>query len=128
MKEQEEEKDWNEKEDEIRAVAFEEYKLKTEEIKREEREILDTQSQPLRWEKDIFKITSIYWQKLLEQKDSKFNFDYNLLFRHYLNENVVPFITEGILEVCRELPEDPVDYLVRIWKYKSIISKTYFLL
>jgi hypothetical protein len=33
-------------------------------------------------------------------------------FRQYLSENVVPFLTEGILEIYQQKPEDPLDFLV----------------
>lgn len=49
-----------------------------ERIKEQERELLDTRSQPI---------------------------------RQYLMDNVVPILTEGLIDVCKELPEDPVDYL-----------------
>ena len=31
--------------------------------------------------------------------------------RDYLMDNVIPALAEGLLEVCRVLPDDPVDYL-----------------
>jgi len=31
--------------------------------------------------------------------------------RTYLEENLVPFLSEGLAEVCRRTPEDPVDFL-----------------
>lgn len=33
--------------------------------------------------------------------------------RQYLMSSVVPTLTQGLLEVCRTKPDDPVDYLVR---------------
>ena len=29
----------------------------------------------------------------------------------YLMKNVIPSLTEGLLETCKVMPEDPVDYL-----------------
>lgn len=26
-------------------------------------------------------------------------------------DNVVPHLTEGLIELCKEIPDDPVDYL-----------------
>lgn len=37
--------------------------------------------------------------------------NYSLL-RQYLADNVVPFLTEGLIELCKSHPEDPVDTLV----------------
>jgi len=34
-------------------------------------------------------------------------------FRQYLADNVVPFLTEGLIELCKSHPEDPVDTLVK---------------
>lgn len=48
-------------------------------IKREEQEMLETQSIPL---------------------------------RNYLMKNVMPTLTQGLIEVCKVKPDDPVDYLV----------------
>lgn len=31
--------------------------------------------------------------------------------RGYLMDNVIPTLTQGLLEVCKVAPEDPVDYL-----------------
>merc|ERR1712232_1104553 len=31
--------------------------------------------------------------------------------RGYLMEHMVPSLTEGLIELCKVLPEDPVDYL-----------------
>ncbi|CAG9331737.1 unnamed protein product [Blepharisma stoltei] len=53
-------------------------------------------------------------RKLFEQLKGK---DLNLKgvkempLRSYLMENVIPFLSEGLLQVCKIVPEDPVDYL-----------------
>jgi adenylate kinase len=31
--------------------------------------------------------------------------------RQYLMDNVVPHLTEGLIEVCKKVPEDSIDYL-----------------
>jgi len=31
--------------------------------------------------------------------------------RTYINSNVAPFLTNGIIEICKERPDDPVDFL-----------------
>lgn len=38
--------------------------------------------------------------------------------RNYLMENVIPTLTEGLLEVCKVQPDDPVDYLAE-WLFKN---------
>lgn len=44
-------------------------------------------------------------------------------YREYLNFNVVPFVSEGLFEIYKVLPDDPVDFLVRIIFF--ILKKTY---
>ncbi len=56
-------------------------------IKEQERDLLDTRSQPI---------------------------------RQYLMDNVVPILTEGLIDVCKELPEDPVDYLAEYLFKRSL--------
>ncbi len=53
-------------------------KEKMDLIRQQERDLLDTRSQPI---------------------------------RQYLMDNVVPNLTEGLIEICKSLPADPVDYL-----------------
>ena len=38
--------------------------------------------------------------------------------RNYLMQNVIPTLTEGLIEVCKLKPEDPVDYLAE-WLFKK---------
>lgn len=52
--------------------------LKLEEIRRQERDLLDLRSQPI---------------------------------RQYLMDNVVPHLTEGLIELCKTVPEDAIDHL-----------------
>ena len=35
-----------------------------------------------------------------------------LPLRNYLMRHVMPTVTQGLIEVCKTKPEDPVDYLV----------------
>ena len=37
-----------------------------------------------------------------------------LPLRNYLMCHVMPTVTQGLIEVCKTKPEDPVDYLVGI--------------
>jgi len=38
--------------------------------------------------------------------------------RNYLMQNVIPTLTEGLIEVCKLKPDDPVDYLAE-WLFKN---------
>ena len=38
--------------------------------------------------------------------------------RNYLMQTVIPTLTEGLIEVCKLKPEDPVDYLAE-WLFKN---------
>ena len=38
----------------------------------------------------------------------------SLPLRNYLMKFVMPTLTEGLVEVCKVKPDDPVDYLVRL--------------
>ena len=38
-----------------------------------------------------------------------------LPLRNYLMCHVMPTVTQGLIEVCKTKPEDPVDYLVGIY-------------
>jgi len=40
--------------------------------------------------------------------------------RQYLADNVVPILTEGIIQICKEKPEDPVDFLAEFLFKKSL--------
>lgn len=42
-------------------------------------------------------------RQLLEKKSE--------VLRRYLHENVIPILSKGIMEVAKELPNDPVDFL-----------------
>lgn len=40
--------------------------------------------------------------------------------RQYLMDNLVPILTDGLLEVCKRTPEDPVDYLAEYLFRRSL--------
>ena len=52
--------------------------VKMEQIRNQERNLLDLRSQPI---------------------------------RQYLMDNVVPHLTEGLIELCKKVPEDAIDHL-----------------
>ena len=35
-------------------------------------------------------------------------------------DNVVPILTEGLIQVCKEIPEDPVDFLAEYLFKRSL--------
>ena len=39
--------------------------------------------------------------------------------RQYLMDNVVPHLTEGLIDLCKDIPEDPVDYLAKFLLKKA---------
>ena len=70
-----------------------------EEIKKEEKEILTGEKKVEMQIKDL----QDREKKLLEKKSE--------VLRRYLNENVMPLLAKGILNVCEYMPDDPVDAL-----------------
>uniref|UniRef100_A0A8C4TDW4 Adenylate kinase 7a n=1 Tax=Erpetoichthys calabaricus TaxID=27687 RepID=A0A8C4TDW4_ERPCA len=70
-----------------RALRLEEWNKRLEEVKRQEHEMLEAQSIPL---------------------------------RNYLMRNVMPTLTQGLIECCKVRPDDPVDFLVNTKIYKNI--------
>lgn len=46
----------------------------------------------------------------------------SLSIKQYLNDNVLPELTEGIIEICKHKPEDPVSYLIEFLKNKQVVS------
>lgn len=75
-----------------------------EERKRQEKEEEDQQLQKQR-ERDLARLRCIseHEQRLLLAR--------SIPLRRYLMQHVIPTLSEGLLEVCRVLPEDPVSYL-----------------
>ena len=45
------------------------------------------------------------------------------VLRQYLAENVIPYLAQGILEICKTLPEDPVLDLSNFLLEKSLHIK-----
>ncbi|KAL8453540.1 hypothetical protein Emed_000817 [Eimeria media] len=75
-----------------------------QERERREREEEEQQLQKQR-ERDLARLRRIaeYEQQLLLMR--------SIPLRRYLMQHVIPTLSEGLLEVCRVLPEDPVSYL-----------------
>ena len=53
-----------------------------------------------------------YERDILDQKSQP--------IRQYLMDNLVPILTEGLLEVCKRTPDDPVDYLAEYLFRRSL--------
>jgi len=51
----------------------------------------------------------------LKDKEKKLLDERSLPLRNYLAGQVVPILTSGIIQICKEKPEDPVDFLVFYW-------------
>jgi adenylate kinase len=43
--------------------------------------------------------------------------------RRYLIDNVIPTLTQGLMEVSKVKPKDPVDYLVQILVYAVFVTE-----
>ena len=39
--------------------------------------------------------------------------------RQYLMDNVVPHLTEGLIDLCKNIPDDPTDYLANFLLKKA---------
>lgn len=65
----------------------------------------------LQEEKARLKLESIKEQekKLLDERSQP--------LRQYLADMVVPILTSGIIQICKEKPDDPVDFLVKKFSY-----------
>lgn len=56
----------------------------------------------------------------LEKKETELLDNRSKNLKLYLMENVIPILSQGILEVCQKCPEDPVDYLAEFLFEKSM--------
>ncbi|KAM9432425.1 adenylate kinase 7 isoform 1-T1 [Salvelinus alpinus] len=90
-------------------------RLRTEAQKRadtERRETEEAQQRAARWEE---------WSKCLEEVKKQ---EHDLLevqsvpLRNYLMKNVMPTLTQGLIECCKTRPQDPVDFLAE-YLFKS---------
>lgn len=58
--------------------------------------------------------------QVLKEREKQLLENKSQVIRLYLQENVIPILSQGILEVCQKLPEDPVDFLAEFLFEKSI--------
>ena len=64
-------------------------------------------------EKEALKLEKLREQErdLLDQRSQP--------IRQYLMDNVVPHLTEGLIDLCKDIPDDPVDYLANFLLKKA---------
>ena len=93
-----------EKENAERAVA-EEAQRKQQAIEAEQKKIKDA--------KEAAKLEKLREQErdLLDQRSQP--------IRQYLMDKVVPHLTEGLIDLCKTIPEDPTDYLANFLLKKA---------
>ena len=90
----------------------EEEELRRQETERKEQEERETQEKLLEEEKARIKL------EILKEQEKRLLDERSQPLRQYLADMVVPFLTSGIIEICKEKPEDPVDFLVRFFLCK----------
>ncbi|XP_072895392.1 adenylate kinase 7 isoform X1 [Hemitrygon akajei] len=76
-----------------------------EQAEKERREAEEAAEKLARWEE---------WNKRLEEvkkQEQEFLEAHSIPLRNYLMQNVMPTLTQGLIECCRIRPEDPVDFL-----------------
>ncbi|CAD7956404.1 unnamed protein product [Amoebophrya sp. A25] len=59
-----------------------------------------------------------YQEKLKREEESQLE-EVSEPLRKYMAEYVTPHVTEALIEICRVMPEDPVDYLAEFLFFKS---------
>uniref|UniRef100_UPI00398E31B9 adenylate kinase 7 n=1 Tax=Pristiophorus japonicus TaxID=55135 RepID=UPI00398E31B9 len=77
----------------------------TEHAERERREAEEAAERLARWE---------VWNKRLEEvkrQEQEFLEAHSVPLRNYLMHNVMPTLTQGLIECCKIRPDDPVDFL-----------------
>lgn len=57
--------------------------------------------------------------EIIKDEESVLNFKC-LAIKQYLNDNVLPELTEAIVEICKNKPDDPVQYLIQFLRQKQI--------
>ena len=76
-----------------------------EKAARADRELMEKRLRQRRQEEERKRLAEVERQEkeLLEAR--------SLPLRSYLMQHVIPTLTEGLIETCKVMPEDPVDYL-----------------
>ena len=96
----------NEQKTEQNIQKIEEEKEITEK-KEEEKEIVKEEKKEVLTEEQKIEIQL----KNLQEREKKLLERKSEVLRRYLNENVMPILAKGILNVCENMPDDPVDAL-----------------
>lgn len=100
---------FEEVEEEKRKEVFktqQEEKIKQQEAHRKIQDEKDNEDRLLQDEKARITLEA------LKDKEKKLLDARSLPLRNYLSNQVVPILTSGIIQICKEKPEDPVDFLV----------------
>ncbi len=79
-----------------------------ESLRKQEKDILDNRSQPLRYRFLRINLLSV-----------KYFFH---PIRQYLADLVVPYLTEGLIKICKDMPSNPIGQLVNNWFEHFIIQ------
>ena len=112
-----EEHESEEEVDEVTLMILKEEQENAERTKREEAEkkqkAADEASMKIKEEREALKLEKLREQErdLLDQRSQP--------IRQYLMDNVVPHLTEGLIDLCKDIPEDPVDYLSKFLLKKA---------
>jgi adenylate kinase len=97
-------------EDRIREVAVDIVAAENEEDARKKCEVADVKTKEQAREADRGK-EEARRRRLLEEKEAQLLSQETEPLRQYLMANVVPTLTEGLMQVCQVSPDDPIEYL-----------------
>lgn len=101
---------WDEEEAQAkRSVLEQEKNLKDSKLKNDITRANDLEKEKRRLQEEEYTIK----MKALEDQEREILDKKSQPLRQYMAERVVPVLTMGLLEVCKKIPEDPVDFLVR---------------
>jgi len=97
-------------EDRVRDVEVEIAEREQEEDARREREVVDVKAKELnrqaeRCDEEAGRL------RMLAESEAQLLANETQPLRQYLMINVVPTLTEGLMEVCKVAPDDPIEYL-----------------
>ena len=98
-----------EEEDELAAIVrAEEEANHQREIARKEKAIKDAEEEEKRKAKEIQDLAKM---ELIKQQERDLLDTRSQPIRQYLMDNLVPHLTQGLIELCKKVPQDPVDTL-----------------
>lgn len=87
-------------------------RARTEEAQKKQK-MAEEAARKVKEEKEALKLEKLREQErdLLDQRSQP--------IRQYLMDNVVPHLTEGLIDLCKDIPDDPVDYLANFLLKKA---------